>query len=112
MQKPSFDDRRGNSAQRGYGYKWQKARAAYLAKHPLCRMHAELGEIVPASLVDHITPHRGDMVLFWQSSNWQSLCKACHDGAKQRAEKSGTVAGCNLSGLPLDPNHHWAKSRP
>jgi 5-methylcytosine-specific restriction protein A len=111
MPKPPFDDRRGTSAQRGYGYKWQKARAAYLAKHPLCRMHAELGEIVPASLVDHITPHRGDMTLFWQSSNWQSLCKPCHDGAKQRLEKSGIVTGCNLSGQPLDPNHHWTKTR-
>lgn len=109
--KAAADERRGSSAQRGYGYAWQKAREAYLRKHPLCRMHAELGEVVPASLVDHVEPHRGDMVKFWDSANWQSLCKKCHDGAKQRMEKSGVVVGCNLSGLPLDPKHHWQKPK-
>lgn len=45
--------------------------------------------------------------LFWDSSNWQALSKRCHDSWKQRLEKSGTVAGCDASGIPLDPNHHW-----
>ena len=51
------------------------------------------------------------MVKFWDSANWQSLCKKCHDGAKQRMEKSGVVVGCNLSGLPLDPKHHWQRPK-
>ena len=29
--------------------------------------------------VDHIIPHRGDPELFWDRSNWQALCKNCHD---------------------------------
>lgn len=29
------------AAQRGYGSRWQAARAAYLVKHPLCVMCAE-----------------------------------------------------------------------
>lgn len=113
MNKPTkrFDDRRGSSAERGYGYAWQKAREAYLKKHPLCKMHADLGRVVPASVVDHVDPHRGDMVKFWDSGNWQSLCKPCHDVAKQRQEKSGVVVGCNLAGRPLDPNHHWNKPK-
>lgn len=32
-----------------------------------------------AIIVDHIIPHRGDMKLFWDEDNWQSLCKHCHD---------------------------------
>jgi hypothetical protein len=24
-------------------------------------------------------------------------------------EKSGSVIGCNLDGLPIDPNHHWKR---
>lgn len=32
-----------------------------------------------ANVVDHIKPHRGDKVLFWDSANWQPLCKECHD---------------------------------
>ncbi len=31
-----------------------------------------------ANEVDHIKPHNGDLALFWDESNWQSLCKACH----------------------------------
>ena len=30
-------------------------------------------------LLDHIIPHRGNPVLMWDESNWQALCKPCHD---------------------------------
>lgn len=92
-----------------YGYRWQKARAAFLKKHPICAEHARQGQTVIATVVDHIVPHRRDMKLFWDSSNWQSLCKPCHDIHKQRLEKSGRVAGCDDQGNPIDPNHHWNK---
>jgi 5-methylcytosine-specific restriction endonuclease McrA len=110
MTQPATDERRGSSAARGYGSRWQKARATWLKRHPLCKMHSELGHVVPATVVDHIVPHRGDQALFWDQGNWQSLCKHCHDSIKQQQEKSGTVPGCGLSGLPLDPNHHWSKA--
>ena len=100
---------RESSAKRGYGSRWQKARAAYLKKHPLCVDHEKLGQVVQAEIVDHIIPHRGDMVLFWDSDNWQSLCKHCHDSHKQRLEKSGQVLGCSPDGIPIDGNHHWNK---
>jgi len=32
-----------------------------------------------AGVVDHIVPHKGDADLFWQRTNWQPLCKPCHD---------------------------------
>ncbi|WP_295219971.1 HNH endonuclease signature motif containing protein, partial [Ruminococcus sp.] len=32
-----------------------------------------------ATVVDHIIPHRGDPHLMWDESNWQALCKSCHD---------------------------------
>ena len=37
------------------------------------------GRLVKATVVDHVTPHRGDKKLFWDESNWQALCKRCHD---------------------------------
>ncbi len=70
-------------------------------------MHAALGQVVPASVVDHIEPHRGDSALFWDSGNWQALCKRCHDAHKQRQEHGGLLPGCGLDGMPLDPAHHW-----
>jgi len=97
-----------SSAQRGYGYKWQQARLVFLREHPLCKMHMDLGRVVPATVVDHIQPHKGDLKLFWDRKNWQPLCKSCHDGAKQMLESRGRVIGCGLNGMPVDPNHHWS----
>jgi 5-methylcytosine-specific restriction enzyme A len=77
-----------NSTQRGYNYKWQQAREGYLAKHPLCAYCEREGRVTAATVVDHIEPHRGDMTLFWDSSNWQSLCKTCHDSVKKREESN------------------------
>lgn len=105
-------DERLSSTQRGYGSRWQKARATFLERHPLCADHQKRGHIVPATVVDHITPHRGDQTLFWDKTNWQSLCKQCHDGHKQRLERGGAITGCDVTGLPLDPAHHWAKPSP
>ena len=67
------------AAKRGYGREWQKARKQYLNSHPLCVMCMKEGRYVKATVVDHIIPHRGNENLFWDRSNWQSLCKRCHD---------------------------------
>lgn len=70
---------RAGSGERGYDRRWQKARARYLKANPLCVQCRKRGVYVKADVVDHIRPHRGDPILFWDESNWQSLCKACHD---------------------------------
>ena len=64
---------------RGYTRAWQKARKKYLEAHPLCVECMKEGRYVRATDVDHIKPHRGDRSLFWDRSNWQALCKRCHD---------------------------------
>ncbi len=90
-----------------YGHKWQVTRAGFLRKHPLCVFCERQGRATLATVVDHIEPHRCDKAKFWDRANWQPLCKPCHDGAKQRLERSGTIADCDTAGVPLDPNHHW-----
>lgn len=67
-------------------YKWQKARAAFLRVNCTCVMCEAEGKIGLAQVVDHIVPHRGNEVLFWDQSNWQPLCKVHHDRDKQRME--------------------------
>ncbi|AFR18473.1 HNH endonuclease [Burkholderia pseudomallei] len=42
---------------------------------------------MPASVVDHIVPHRGDAHLFWDQSNWQAMSKSCHD--RKTARENG-----------------------
>lgn len=89
-----------------YSYRWQRASKAFLAEHPLCVFCEKLGRVTPSSVVDHVKPHRGDEAMFWDSTNWQALCKPCHDSVKQRMEKGGAM-GCDVHGMPLDPNHQW-----
>lgn len=81
------EQERGTSTQRGYDSKWRKARLAYLRRHPLCVLCAEEKRVTPAAVVDHVRPHRGDKVLFWDSKNWQPLCKPHHD--KKTATEDG-----------------------
>lgn len=77
--RQASDAKRGTSSQRGYGSRWRKAREGFLKSNPLCVRCGAKGLTVAASVVDHIVPHKGDKGLFWQRSNWQALCKQCHD---------------------------------
>ena len=97
---------RQTAHQRGYIYRWQKTRVIYLANHPLCVYCERAGRLTPATVVDHIIPHRGDMALFWDEDNWQALCKKCHDSAKAR-EEHGNASGCDERGNPITAGHHW-----
>lgn len=81
-------DRRGSAASRGYGHAWRKARLEFLALEPLCRHCATEGLATPAEVVDHIEPHEGDEIRFWDRANWQPLCKRHHD-IKTAAEDGG-----------------------
>ena len=82
-----YDARRGSAAARGYGWRWQKARDAWLREHPLCVMCERDGAVTAAVVVDHIIAHKGDVALFWDRGNWQSLCKRHHDREKHSVER-------------------------
>lgn len=89
------DLRRGSQRERGYDRRWEHRRRVFLSRYPLCgqrpdglppvmsRCHDE-GVITAATVVDHVTPHKGNRVLFDDELNWQSLCTTCHN-AKTRA---------------------------
>ena len=66
-----YDDRRGSSTQRGYGYAWQQRRKAGLLREPTCRMCGKA-----ATDRDHKIPKsQGGSD---DDSNTWSLCKTCH----------------------------------
>jgi 5-methylcytosine-specific restriction protein A len=54
-------------------------------------MCERLGRITAAAVVDHIQPHRGSAALFWNASNWQALCRRCHDSRKQMLERGDKI---------------------
>ena len=70
---------RASAFERGYSHRWQVARKRFLVHHPLCAPCERAGRLTSATVVDHIRPHRGDKMLFWDEGNWQPLCKKCHD---------------------------------
>lgn len=81
----ALDQERGSAAARGYGARWRRLRAMFLARHPLC-VDPELrhpGRVVVATDVDHITPKaQGGSDAF---SNLRSLCHSCHSAITRKA---------------------------
>lgn len=86
--------------------RWIKGRLVHLREHPICEYCLQVRKIAAATIVDHIVPHKGDEVLFFDTSNWQSLCKPCHDGPKQLEESRGYQIGHGADGMPLG-RHPW-----
>jgi 5-methylcytosine-specific restriction protein A len=100
---------------------WRKRSKLQLQVEPLCRFCAERGAATPATVADHVTPHRGDYRLFWFGV-LQSLCAPCHNGRKARMEGRGNQVEQWMKdrqrakldynprlvgddGWPLDPKH-------
>lgn len=86
---------------------WKRIRYNQLEAMPLCSYCLDQGHTVAANIVDHIKPHKGDISIFYDLANLQSLCKKCHDSHKQRLEKSGIVKGSGINGDPIDKNSKW-----
>lgn len=85
----AHDAARGSASKRGYGRRWQAASKGWLRQHPLCQCpDCDEGRkrVTPATVVDHKVPHRGDMALFWDPTNWQSMAKTCHDSKTARED--------------------------
>jgi 5-methylcytosine-specific restriction enzyme A len=75
---------------RGYTKRWDRESKSFRLRYPLCGMRP-LGQVpvmsqcfleqreTPATLTDHVRPHRGDRLLMWDAiNNWQSMCDSCH----------------------------------
>jgi 5-methylcytosine-specific restriction protein A len=69
---------RPNPAAMGYGHRWRKESRRFLRENPLCVLCRQAGRIRASEVTDHKIPHKGDMVVFWDRTNWQALCWRCH----------------------------------
>ena len=76
----ALDRERAPAHERGYDWKWRKYSKQRLKLHPWCvdpyQRHG--GRKVLATCTDHVIPHKGDMALFWDPENHQSLCHRCN----------------------------------
>lgn len=106
---PRLDDR--SDAARNYRkwYKtsvWLNKRRHQIRTFPFCKICLDNNLHTPATIADHVVPHRGDVTMFF-AGDLQSLCEQCHSSLKQSAERHGySKAHIDpLTGWPLDPNH-------
>ena len=83
-----------------YTAAWQRIRATHLSSSPLCVVCITEGRPVAATDVDHVRPHQGNHQLFFDATNLQSLCHACHsrktateDGGFGRARRNEAGEG-------------------
>ena len=81
-----------------------------LTEFPLCAMCLARKVITPATVADHITPHKGDHQSFYWGE-LQSLCQHCHSSRKKQQETHGYQRDIGADGWPTDPNHPANKPR-
>jgi hypothetical protein len=68
--------------------RWKHLRWSVLVRDLFtCRKCGQLEADTSRLVCDHVEPHRGDRQRFW-SGPFQTLCKACHDKAKQLEERA------------------------
>lgn len=84
--------------------RWKRESRAFLRDHPLCVMCPDKSKR-GATIVDHVTPHRGDPDLFWNQDNWQALCRSHHSRSAQQQDIRGFHSDVGEDGSPTDPNH-------
>lgn len=97
---------------------WRSLRARKRRENPLCERCEAHGFVIAAAAVNHRIPHKGDLVLFFDYANLQSVCTACHDGPIQSEERTGSPndrvgyqTAVRASGLPSDPRHPFFAGR-
>lgn len=100
--KPVDQGERASARQRGYTAAWDREAKAFKAAHPLCLGCAAVGRVSPATVVDHIVPHKGNERLFWDRANWQPCCGWHHDVVKKRLEERYLCGEASAADLRLD----------
>lgn len=84
---------------------WRRGRLAHLYEHPLCERCLKQGCVAAAEVVHHAVQHRGSWEVFIDPTNWESLCKPCHDQLEQSEEARGYDATVGVDGWPADARH-------
>jgi 5-methylcytosine-specific restriction endonuclease McrA len=90
--------------------RWQALRWSVLVRDQFtCQICKRLEGDTSKLVCDHIEPHRGDVEKFW-SGPFQTLCKPCHDGQKQREEIAARAAGLHVyGGKPASYRPEWLR---
>jgi 5-methylcytosine-specific restriction enzyme A len=80
---------------------WRRRRRLHLVRSPLCVFCLQFGRAVPATICDHVTPHKGDFTAFLTGA-LQSLCEHCHNSTKRRIELGRPRPEIGADGYPIE----------
>lgn len=72
--------------------RWQKRRRYQLQLQPLCEMCLRDGRIVPATVVDHVEPHKDDERKFGLVS-WHRSVSTATTAARSTLSSAATTMG-------------------
>ena len=93
--------------------RWQRLRAAKLARDQTCEDCEVAGRVVPADTVDHVIAISQGGDAFPPLDGLSSKCAPCHSRKTARGAEAGAVRtdkpmkGCDAKGNPVDPLHPW-----
>jgi len=73
--------------------RWFKLRWSVFTRDRFtCQMCGRLESDTSKLVCDHRKPHRGDITLFWDEANLETLCSSpCHSKHKQRLEQAAEM---------------------
>lgn len=78
-------------------------RDKYQCQHKGCNTFLKRGRNLPQSaVIHHITPHKGNLDLFYDLDNLQAVCWKCHSGDIQSIEARGLDTEIGEDGWPTN----------
>ena len=91
--------------------RWRKVAKMFLDQNPLCSPCLKSQRETPGTIVHHKIEHKGDIELFYNWDNLESVCASCHSGHIRVSEHVGYSQSCDADGFPIDPRHPANKVR-
>jgi len=72
--------RQRTSRESGYNPVWDRKSKRFLRDNPFCcdPFGRHRGQLVDANVTGHRIPHRGNVALLFDESNWFALCWSCN----------------------------------
>jgi len=82
--KEKYESRKPEYSKLYHTQRWIKQSKLYRRRNPLCVECLKYGITTDCTgknkgCVDHIVPHRGDLRVFWDKDNWQTMCTMHHN---------------------------------
>ena len=79
--------------------RYLRKRRAFMRRHPGCQLCERQGLTVPSEELDHIIPLAERPDLAEVESNWQALCRSCHEN--KTFDENNTAVPIGLDGWPV-----------